>query len=154
MASHYICTDLYTVQAGDTLYAVSQKYNVDVNLLMRANRIRNPYNLKIGTRLCIPGLQEEAPAAAPLPEVPQDVPQDGASSPDTTPVPEQQPGKPQPGGQQPQRPPQCRLIHVIREGDTLYMIAKEHHVTLEALMAANPSIDPYNMQIGAEICIP
>lgn len=142
MANQYICTDVYTVRAGDTLYAVSQQYGVDVNLLMRANRIRNPYNLRIGTKLCIPGLQEEVPAPPPLPDVPPDVPQDGAESPDTP--------APAPG----QRPPQCRIIHVIEEGDTLYMIAKQHNVTLEALMEANKSIDPYNMQIGAEICIP
>ena len=43
----YICTDLYTVQAGDTLYSISQRYNVPVAILMQANRILNPYNLTI-----------------------------------------------------------------------------------------------------------
>ncbi len=143
MAKQYICTDVYTVQAGDTLYAVSQRYNVDVNLLMRANRICNPYNLRIGTKLCIPGQKEESPAPGPLPDVPPDIPQDGAESPDA-------PAPPASG----ERPPHCRLIHVIKEGDTLYMIAKQHNVTLEALMEANQGIDPYNMQIGAEICVP
>lgn len=139
MANRYICTDVYTVQAGDTLYAIAQQYQVDVNLLMRANRIRNPYNLRIGARLCIPGLAENKPAPTPppLPQVPPDEPQDGAESPDT-----------------PAPPANCQAIHIVKSGDTLYMIAKQHNVTLEALMEANKSIDPYNMQIGQEICIP
>lgn len=139
MANQYICTDVYTVQAGDTLYAIAQQYQVDVNLLMRANRIHNPYNLKIGARICIPGLagNKPVPPAPPLPQVPPDVPQDGAESPDT-----------------PAPPANCQIIHVVKAGDTLYMIAKQHNVTLEALMEANKSIDPYNMQIGQEICIP
>ena len=131
MANQYICTDIHTVQAGDTLYSVSQRYHVDVDLLMRVNRIRNPYNLRIGTRLCIPGLADASPA--PLPEVDPDQPQDGASSPDTA---------------------RCQMIHIVEEGDTLYLIAKRYRVTLENLMNANTHIDPYNMKIGMEICIP
>lgn len=125
MAKKYVCTDIYTVQAGDTLYAVSQRYNVDVGLLMRVNRISNPYNLRIGTRLCVPGLAE------PLPDVEPDVPQDGADM-----------------------PMEPAATHVVKEGDTLYMIAKQHKITLEALMRANPDIDPYNLQIGMEIRVP
>lgn len=125
MAKKYVCTDIYTVQAGDTLYAVSQRYNVDVGLLMRVNRISNPYNLRIGTRLCVPGLAE------PLPDVEPDVPQDGADM-----------------------PMDPAATHVVKEGDTLYMIAKQHKITLEALMRANPDIDPYNLQIGMEIRVP
>ena len=61
MANHYICTDVYTVRAGDTLYSIAQRYQVEVDLLMRANRVRNPYNLRIGTKLCIPGLRRTLP---------------------------------------------------------------------------------------------
>ena len=125
MAKKYVCTDVNTVQAGDTLYAVSQRYNVDVGLLMRVNRISNPYNLRIGTRLCVPG------PAEPLPDVEPDAPQDGADM-----------------------PMDPAAIHVVKEGDTLYMIAKQHKITLEALMRANPDIDPYNLRIGMEIRVP
>ena len=69
MANHYICTDVYTVRAGDTLYSIAQRYQVEVDLLMRANRVRNPYNLRIGTKLCIPGPAENTPVPQPLPEV-------------------------------------------------------------------------------------
>lgn len=131
MANQYICTDIYTVRAGDTLYSVSQHYNVDVGLLMRINRVRNPYNLRIGTRLCIPGPAEPSVRPVPLPEVLPDEMEDNPAPPEN-----------------------CRMMHIVEAGDTLYMIAKKYHITLDALMNANPAIDPYNMQVGTDICIP
>ena len=50
-----VCIDVYTVSAGDTLYTIAEKYDLPVSLLMKVNRITNPYNLQIGTKLCIPG---------------------------------------------------------------------------------------------------
>jgi hypothetical protein len=45
-------------------------------------------------------------------------------------------------------------IHAVRSGDTLSRIAAEYRVTLEALMQANPSVNPRNLQIGQQIVIP
>ncbi|MCQ4635497.1 LysM peptidoglycan-binding domain-containing protein [Anaerovorax odorimutans] len=144
MANKYVCVDVYTVQAGDTLYSIAQRCNVDVGLLMRANRVHNPYNLRIGTKLCIPGPAQEESVPRPLPEInPGENPEPGPQPPES----------PEP---QPDTPPEqcCRETHTVKAGDTLYMIAKMHKVTLDALMNANPKIDPYNLQIGTEICIP
>lgn len=117
MANAYVCVDVYTVKSGDTLYSISQRYDVPVGLLMRVNQINNPYNLRIGRKLCIPGKYTPDPGEADR--------------------------------------PQCKgTLHTVQEGDTLYMIAKKHKVTLDALMDANPDIDPYNMTIGMELCIP
>ena len=134
MANKYVCVDVYTVRAGDTLYSIAQRYNVDVGLLMRANKVHNPYSLRIGTNLCIPGLAQEDPIPQPLPEV----------GPEETPEP-QPDASPNPG---------CKTTHTVKSGDTLYMIAKMHKITLDALMNANPNIDPYNLQVGTELCIP
>ena len=49
------CIDVYTVTEGDTLYSIAEKYDLPVSLLMKVNGISDPYNLLIGTRLCIPG---------------------------------------------------------------------------------------------------
>ena len=43
--------------------------------------------------------------------------------------------------------------HTVKEGDSLYTIARMHHMTLEEITAMNPGIDPYNMQVGTEIMI-
>lgn len=55
MNNSLVCIDVYTVAAGDTLYTIAEKYDLPVSLLMKVNCIDNPYNLQIGTKLCIPG---------------------------------------------------------------------------------------------------
>ncbi len=50
---------------------------------------------------------------------------------------------------------ECRgIIHVVREGDTLYTLSRKYHVPLPQVMYANPFVDIYNLQAGDEICIP
>ena len=49
----------------------------------------------------------------------------------------------------------CRgILHVIEPGDTLYLLGKKYHVTVMAIMNANPYVDIYNLQGGDELCIP
>lgn len=42
----------------------------------------------------------------------------------------------------------------IGPGDTLVNIAKEQDVTVEAILALNPGLNPKNLQIGSFICLP
>ena len=50
---------------------------------------------------------------------------------------------------------ECRgIIHVVKEGDTLYKIGKMHGVSVSALMYANPYVNIYNLQVGDELCVP
>lgn len=114
MDTSLVCIDVYTVAEGDTLYSVAEKYDLPVSLLMKVNCIDNPYNLQIGTRLCIPGTEDQLPHT---PEV-------------------------------------CTMTHTVVAGDTLYLIAKKHGIRLDALMNANPDMDPYNLMIGTKLCIP
>lgn len=46
------------------------------------------------------------------------------------------------------------VIHVVKQGDTLYKIAQEHDVNLFELMSLNPYVNVYNLQTGDEIVIP
>ena len=50
MNKKLVCIDVYTVASGDTLYTIAEKYDLPVSLLMKVNRITNPYNLQIGTK--------------------------------------------------------------------------------------------------------
>ncbi|MGI6604014.1 MAG: LysM peptidoglycan-binding domain-containing protein [bacterium] len=43
---------------------------------------------------------------------------------------------------------------IVQAGDTLYQIARAVGVSLDQLLAANPGIDPNNLQIGTAITIP
>ena len=114
MNTSLVCIDVYTISQGDTLYSIAEKYDLPVSLLMKVNGIDNPYNLQIGTRLCIPGTEDQLPQA----------------------------------------PEECFETYVVVPGDTLYLIAKKHGIKLDNLMRANPNIDPYNLLIGTELCIP
>ena len=50
---------------------------------------------------------------------------------------------------------ECRgIIHVVRDGDTLYRLSRTYHVPLIEIMYANPFVDIYNLQVGDELCIP
>ena len=45
-------------------------------------------------------------------------------------------------------------IHMVQNGDTLYILAVKYDVSYNALMKANPNIDLDNLQAGQRICIP
>ena len=42
----------------------------------------------------------------------------------------------------------------VKQGDYPAKIAKEHGITTDALMRANPGLDPKRLQIGQEINLP
>jgi murein DD-endopeptidase MepM/ murein hydrolase activator NlpD len=48
---------IYIVQAGETLTAIAQRFNVTVDALMAANNLTNPNVLAEGQQLVIPGLE-------------------------------------------------------------------------------------------------
>lgn len=45
----------HTVQKGQTLFAIAQAYGIDIEVLRRANQIRDASKIKAGTQLWIPG---------------------------------------------------------------------------------------------------
>lgn len=69
MNNSLVCVDLYQIKAGDTLYTIADKYDLPISLLMKVNHIKNPYNLRIGEKLCIPGSIDELPNRPVTPEL-------------------------------------------------------------------------------------
>lgn len=45
-------------------------------------------------------------------------------------------------------------LYTIIPGDSYFGLARRFNTTIEALTAANPGVDPQNLQIGQQICIP
>jgi len=41
-----------------------------------------------------------------------------------------------------------QLTYVVRPGDNLYQLARYYQTTVPQILAMNPNIDPYNLQIG------
>lgn len=46
------------------------------------------------------------------------------------------------------------MVHVIKDGETLYQLSRMYRVPIALILRANPYLDVYNLQIGQEICIP
>lgn len=44
--------------------------------------------------------------------------------------------------------------YTIRPGDTIYKLVTQFNVPFEAIISANPGINPYNLLIGQQILIP
>ena len=102
----------YTIKSGDTLFLLARRFNTTVEAIMKINPGIEPENLRIGQVICIPG--------------------------SVTPTP------PCPNG----------FLYTIKPGDTFYKLGQQFNVSVEALMRANPGVDPNNLQIGQVICIP
>jgi peptidoglycan endopeptidase LytF len=100
---------LYTIQAGDTFFLLSQRFNVPLDGILAANPGVDPQNLQIGQIICIPSA----------------------------------PPSPCPG-----------FIYIIQAGDTFFLLSQRFNVPLDAILAANPGVDPNNLQIGQRVCIP
>lgn len=45
-------------------------------------------------------------------------------------------------------------VHTVSQGDSLYKIAKRHTTTVNAILTANPNIDPMNLRIGQRLTVP
>jgi len=59
-----------------------------------------------------------------------------------------------PNGRPPQNCPPGTFPHNYQQGETFYTLAQRYHTTVAAIKAANPTLDPYNLQPGMVICIP
>ncbi len=46
------------------------------------------------------------------------------------------------------------INYAIKKGDTLYTISRHFNIGLNAIMAANPTINVYNLMVGDILCIP
>ena len=52
------------------------------------------------------------------------------------------------------RPEPVQTIHTVQPGETLFQIAKQYGVSVDALMATNGIADPHLIKIGQELIIP
>ncbi|WP_444881609.1 LysM peptidoglycan-binding domain-containing protein [Hyalangium versicolor] len=62
----------YRVRAGDTLFAIAQRHNVDLDALVSANGIQNPDLIRVGQVLTLPvaaGVVQGKPRVEPAPQV-------------------------------------------------------------------------------------
>lgn len=54
----------------------------------------------------------------------------------------------------PEQPCPSGVFWRVAAGDTLYSIARATGTTVERLLELNPNVNPFNLQIGQNICLP
>lgn len=161
----------YTIQAGDTFYRLASRYGIGLEALLAANPGVNPDRLQIGQRVCVP-------VRGPQPgECPHGYTTYRIQAGDTlyrlahtlgTTVDELLRANPGidpnrlrvgqqicvPAGPEPLPCPAGSIRYTIRAGDTLYAIARRYNTTVQAILNANPGLDPNSLQVARIICVP
>ena len=75
-----------------------------------------------------------------------------ASNPPAPAAPEA-PAEAQPSNSEPESS-EIRVVHTIRPSDRIYTLARQYNSTVEAIVAANPGLDPHKIRLGQQIVIP
>ncbi|HYH02550.1 MAG TPA: LysM peptidoglycan-binding domain-containing protein [Bacillota bacterium] len=160
------------MRSGDTLFELAQRFNTSVNAILAANPGIDPNSLRVGQRICIPGVQPPPPTTCPAGTTAYiiragDTLFELARRFNTTvnAILAANPGLDPnslrvgqriciPGTTPPPGCPTGTVSYAVRAGDTLYRIAQRFNVTINAIIAANPGIDPNRLTVGMVICIP
>jgi LysM repeat protein len=125
------------VKAGDTLSGIAYQYGISTQSLASANNITDPSKIRIGQKLVLPS------TALAKPRAPQAKSTKAAAT--TTKgasaAPAAAAAAPKDG------------THIVKAGDSLWTIAKAHHIKFNDIQAWNPSAVDKPLKIGQVIII-
>lgn len=119
----------HTIQAGETLYRITQKYQVGADIICKANPGLSAQNFRTGQVIVIPitentiQKQEEA-----IEEKAQ--------------TQEQAPTSP------------CREMHKVKRKETIFSISRQYGISEKELIDANPELKTNKLKNGSFLCIP
>ncbi len=134
----------YEVRSGDTLTGIAQRFGVRWRDIAAANALEEPYRIRVGQTLRIPGVDEsparERPAPPPRPQ--PAAPEPAETRPETEPV------------TQPRMDADESFLYRVDEDDTLESIAHLFLVSVNELMELNDLQDPSDLEVGQSIRIP
>jgi LysM repeat protein len=162
-------TTQYAVKPGDTLLSLAQQFNTSVLSIVAANPLIDPDYLRVGQQICMP--QQITSSKCPggntytvgpgerIAQIAQffnvtlnaliqanpgvDMSNLSAGQIICLPIPAP-----------PIRCPEGSIPYIIRPGDTFHSIAQRVTTTVEAIMQANPDLNPNALLVGQQICIP
>jgi LysM repeat protein len=116
---------IYTVEEGDTMYGLAERFQIDILVLIEANQERlslDPQNpiIKVGDDLLIPPPGTELATPTPLPEG---------------------------------LPAGTRIEYRVRSGDTLALIAEQFNSTVDDILKVNELDDANAIFVGQMLII-
>ncbi|MDM8559861.1 LysM peptidoglycan-binding domain-containing protein [Candidatus Parabeggiatoa sp. HSG14] len=129
----------HTIQRGETLYAIAQRYGRDYKAIAHWNNIMPPYALNVGQRLRIDGPSSDSMTTPSMPQYP-DTPVISPPPPIST-----MPPSPE--------PPSEKGVHTVQAGETLYAIARNYGQNVSDVAAWNNIEPPYNLSIGQRLIV-
>jgi membrane-bound lytic murein transglycosylase D len=137
--------DTHVVQAGESLWSISQKYGIRLAALKSKNRIRKDTDLRAGMVL---NLQEPRKRGEEIPVLVPQTPTSGASTlsqPVSTPsAAEEVTAKPQ---------EQTPSFHTVSPGETLFSISKKYSLTVAQLKELNGIGEQNLITVGQKLRI-
>jgi murein DD-endopeptidase MepM/ murein hydrolase activator NlpD len=134
--------DTVEVQPGDTLYGIAQRHGVAVAAIKDANGLTSD-SVRPGQRLVLPAdAHDRGPPAAPVTKAPPALDRTATYTP------------PAPAQPAVQAPPGWEGRYILKNGESLYGIALQHHVSLEELKRANGISDPTKVWAGTVLNVP
>jgi LysM repeat protein len=159
---------VHIVQSGEVLSEIARRYGVDMAAIIKANDLSSANALRVGQELIIPVVTPTAVrvtatatvvvTSTPTSEAsatPGEAAPQATGAPPITATPTRSPtGTVTQAAPTPTVTAAASLLHIVRPGDTLLSIAKQYGVSIDALKAANPGIDPRALQVGQKIIIP
>ncbi|NNG81482.1 LysM peptidoglycan-binding domain-containing protein [Acinetobacter sp. ANC 5378] len=116
----------YTVQSGDSLSAISAKYNLGMDYIANINGINRNTGLRVGQRLKLSG--EAAPAVQSVNETVMDKTEKAVKGVKPT-------------------------VHVVKSGETLSSIARQYYLQLQYLADLNQISTKSTVRIGQQLKI-
>ena len=122
----------HTIQAGETLYKLTQRYGVTAQHICKANPGLSAENFRIGQVIVIPAQTESSEET-----IINEVKSAGAVSSTSTPL-----------------KPKCRDMHRVERKETIYSISRLYGITEAELIAANPELRTEKLKKGKFLCIP
>lgn len=119
----------HTIQPGETLYRITQKYQVSADVICRANPGLSARNFRTGQVIVIPiteGTVQKPVGQQPVAERKQ----------------EQTPASP------------CREMHKVKRKETIFSISRQYGISEKELIDANPELKNGKLKRGKFLCIP
>ena len=119
----------HTIQAGETLYRITQKYQVSADVICRANPGLCADNFRTGQVIVIP-MTEQVTTPVPMAPV-QEVKEE-----------KKEPTSP------------CREMHKVKRKETIFSISRMYGISEKELIDANPELKTEKLKKGKFLCIP